>query len=78
MPRPRGLASPLPRVPRVPRVVPPRVPLVCAVVPPRMEGAGTRDVLDLGAGVWNLDMAVLVDEGFSTKDVSVVLCNETG
>ena len=67
MPLALGAASLLGRVPRVgPR--PPRDWL-----PPRLDGAGTRDVLVFAAGVWNLGAAVLVEEGLSTKDVSVVL-----
>lgn len=67
MPRTRGGTSPLDRVPRVP----PGPPRVC--VPPRVDGAGTRDILDLGAGVWNLGAAALEDAGLSTKVVSVVM-----
>lgn len=67
MPLALGAASLLGRVPRVP----PRPPRVW--LPPRVDGAGTRDVLVFGAGVWNLGAAVLVEDGFSTKDVSVVL-----
>lgn len=67
MPRARGGTSPLDRVPRVP----PGAPRVC--VPPRVDGAGTRDILDLGAGVWNLGAAALEAAGLSTKVVSVVL-----
>lgn len=64
MPLTLGAASLLGRVP--PR--PPRVWL-----PPRVDGAGTRDVLGFGAGVWNFGAAVLDEDGLSTKDVSVVL-----
>lgn len=67
MPLALGAASLLGRVPRVP----PRPPRDW--VPPRLDGAGTRDVLVFGAGVWNLGAAVLVEDGLSTKDVSVVL-----
>lgn len=67
MPLALGAASLLGRVPRVP----PRPPRVW--LPPRVDGAGTREVLVFGAGVWNLGAAVLVEVGFSTKDVSVVL-----
>lgn len=67
MPLALGAASLLGRVPRVP----PRPPRVW--LPPRVDGAGTRDVLVFGAGVWNLGAAVLVEDGLSTKDVSVVL-----
>lgn len=69
MPRARGFASPLGRAPRAP----PRAPLVC--VPPRLGGGNREpDPLDLGAGVWNLGADDLVEDGLSTKDVSVVLC----
>lgn len=67
MPLALGAASLLGRVPRVP----PRFPRVW--LPPRVDGAGTRDVLVFGAGVWNLGAAVLDEDGLSTKDVSVVL-----
>lgn len=67
MPLALGAASLLGRVPRVP----PRPPRVW--LPPRVDGAGTRDVLGFGAGVWNLGAAVLDEDGLSTKDVSVVL-----
>jgi hypothetical protein len=65
IPLPRGRASPLGRPPRA--VPGPRPPLA----PPRL-GAGTRDWRAAGVGVWNLLFA-LVELGFSTKDVSVVL-----
>lgn len=64
IPRPRGLASPLDR----PRVLPRGIPL------PRLDWprvAGRRDWR--GSGVANLDDLVVVG-GFSTKDISVVLC----
>lgn len=68
IPRPRGLASPLARVPRDP----PRLLAVPRLPPPALVvGAGMRDA----RGVWYLDVGVALDEvgGFSTNDVSVVL-----
>jgi hypothetical protein len=67
MPLALGAASLLGRVPRVP----PRPSRLWLL--PQLDGAGTRDVLVFGAGVWNLGAAVLVEGGLSTKDVSVVL-----
>jgi hypothetical protein len=67
MPRTRGLASPLPRLPLVPPA-PPRPILE----PPLVDGAGTRDCRAVEAGVWNLGVG-FEEDGFSTNDISVVL-----
>lgn len=68
-PRPfAALARPLPRVPRSPPRAAPPLPAAGAL-PPR--GAPIRDA---GAGVENLGVGFEEVGGFSTKDVSVVLC----
>jgi len=61
-----ALARPLPRVPRSPPRAAPPLP---AGTPPRLALV----ILDAGAGVANLGVALEDVGGLSTKDVSVVL-----
>jgi hypothetical protein len=62
-PRYRGFASPL--------ALPPRVPDRPLVETPRPGGAGTRE--GRTSGVLSFEVCFEVVEGFSIKDVSVVL-----